>query len=117
MLAILNFLNAHNSPIFQPILMILISKFMVYRAFSDKTYLLLMLLSTTLYICTVEMLSEYILEQYVSIMHQSFVSPAPSGSGNSGTLSFSIIKALGKALLGGDKGALTWYGKLTWESA
>ena len=39
MLAILNFLNAHNLPIFQPILMILVSKFMVHRALSDKTYL------------------------------------------------------------------------------
>ena len=45
MLAILNFLNAHNLPIFQPILMILVSKFMVYRALSDKTYLSLGLLS------------------------------------------------------------------------
>ena len=32
MLAILNSLNAHNFPIFQPILMILVSKFMVHRA-------------------------------------------------------------------------------------
>ena len=39
MLAILNSLNAHNFPIFQPILMILVSKFMVHRALSDKTYL------------------------------------------------------------------------------
>ena len=39
MLAILNSLNAHN--IFQPILMILVSKCMVHRALSDKTYLLL----------------------------------------------------------------------------
>ena len=39
MLAILNSLNAHNLPIFQPILMILASKFMVRRALSDKTYL------------------------------------------------------------------------------
>ena len=39
MLAILNFLNAHNLPIFQPILMILVSKFMFHRAPSDKTYL------------------------------------------------------------------------------
>ena len=38
MLAILNSLNAHNLPVFQPILMILVSKFMVYRALSDKTY-------------------------------------------------------------------------------
>ena len=30
MLAILNFLNAHNLPFFQPILMILVSKFMVH---------------------------------------------------------------------------------------
>ena len=39
MLAILNFINAHNFPIFQPILMTLVSNFMVYRALSDKTYL------------------------------------------------------------------------------
>ena len=39
MLAILNSLNAHYFPIFQPILMILASKFMVHRALSDKTYL------------------------------------------------------------------------------
>ena len=45
MLAMLIFLNAHNLPIFQPILMILVSKLMVHRAFSDKTYLLLGLLS------------------------------------------------------------------------
>ena len=45
MLAILNYLNAHNSPILQPILMILVSKFMVYRALSGKTYLSLGLLS------------------------------------------------------------------------
>ena len=44
MLAILKFLNAHNFPIFQPILMILVSKFMVHRALSDKTYLSLGLL-------------------------------------------------------------------------
>ena len=45
MLAILNSLNAHNFPIFQLILMILVSKFMVHRALSDKTYLSLGLLS------------------------------------------------------------------------
>ena len=45
MLAILNSLNAHNLPIFQPILVILVSKFMVYRTLSDKTYLSLGLLS------------------------------------------------------------------------
>ena len=45
MLAILNFLNAHNLPIFLPILMILVSKIMVHRALSDKTYLSLGLLS------------------------------------------------------------------------
>ena len=39
MLAILNSLNAHNLPTFQPILMILISKFMFYKALSYKTYL------------------------------------------------------------------------------
>ena len=39
MLAKLNSLNAHNFPIFQSILMILVSKFMVYGALSDKTYL------------------------------------------------------------------------------
>ena len=46
MFAILNFLNAHSLPSFQPILMILVSKFMVHRALSDKTYFLLGLLST-----------------------------------------------------------------------
>ena len=45
MLAILNSLNVHNLPFFQPILMILVSKSMVHRALSDKTYLLLGLLS------------------------------------------------------------------------
>ena len=45
MLAILNFLNAHNLPIFQQILMILVSKFKVHRALSDKIYLSLGLLS------------------------------------------------------------------------
>ena len=45
MLAILNSLYAHNFPIFQPILIILVSKFMLYGALSDKTYLLLGLLS------------------------------------------------------------------------
>ena len=45
MLAILNSLNAHKLPIFQPIFMILVSKFMVHRALSDKTYLSLGLLS------------------------------------------------------------------------
>ena len=45
MLAISNSLNAHNFSIFQPILMILVSKLMVHRALSDKTYLLLGLLS------------------------------------------------------------------------
>ena len=45
MLAFFNSLNDHNFPIFQPILMILVSKFMVHRALSDKTYLSLGLLS------------------------------------------------------------------------
>ena len=45
MSAIFNSLNAHNLLIFQPILMILVSKFMVYRALSDKIYLSLGLLS------------------------------------------------------------------------
>ena len=39
MLAILNSLSARNLLIFQPILMILVSKFMVHRALSDKIYL------------------------------------------------------------------------------
>ena len=45
MSAILNSLNVHNFPIFQPILKKLVSKFMVYRALSDTTYLLSGLLS------------------------------------------------------------------------
>ena len=39
MLVILNSFNAHNLPIIQSILMILVSKSMVHRALSDKTYL------------------------------------------------------------------------------
>ena len=35
MLALLNSLNVHNFPIFQPILMILVLKFMVHRDPSD----------------------------------------------------------------------------------
>ena len=56
MLAKLNYLNAHNFPIFQPILMILVSKCTVHRALSNKTYLLLGLLSPltkSLYVITV----------------------------------------------------------------
>ena len=45
MLAILNSLNAHNLLNFQPILIILVSKFMVLRALPDKTYSSLRLLS------------------------------------------------------------------------
>ena len=45
MLSILNSLNAHNFLIFEPILMILVSKFMIHRVLSDKTYLSLGLLS------------------------------------------------------------------------
>ena len=44
MLAILNSLNGHKIPIFKPILMILLSKFMVHRVLSDKSYLSLGLL-------------------------------------------------------------------------
>ena len=45
MLAILNSLNAYNFPILQPILMILVSKFIVHRALSNKRYLSIGLLS------------------------------------------------------------------------
>ena len=48
MLAIFNSLNAHNLPIFQPILIILESKFMIHRALSDEAYLLLGLLSPSI---------------------------------------------------------------------
>ena len=44
MLAILSSLNAHSFPIFQPIWMIPVSKFMVHRALCDKTYVSLGLL-------------------------------------------------------------------------
>ena len=45
MLAKLNSLNAHSFPIFQPILIIIVSKFMVYKVLSDKAYISLGLLS------------------------------------------------------------------------
>ena len=57
MLAIINSLNAHNLPIFQPILMILVSKFMVHRALSDKTYLSLGLLSPLTQLCLMKYLT------------------------------------------------------------
>ena len=41
MSAILNSLNARDLPIFQPILMILVSKFMVHRVLSDKEILII----------------------------------------------------------------------------
>ena len=41
MSAILISLNARNFLIFQPILMTLVSKFMVFKALSNETYLLL----------------------------------------------------------------------------
>ena len=50
MSAILHFLNVHNLHIFHPILMILVSKFMVHTALSDKTYLSLGLLSPLRYV-------------------------------------------------------------------
>ena len=50
MKAILNSLNAHNFPIFQPILILLLSKFMVHKALSDKTYLSLGLLSPLIFV-------------------------------------------------------------------
>ena len=49
MFDILNSLNANNVPIFQPISMILVSKFMIHRALSDNTYLSLELLSPLIY--------------------------------------------------------------------
>ena len=64
MLAILNVLNAHSLPIFQPILMILVSKFMVHRALSDKTYLSLGLLSPLIF-----RLSKHILPFKLEIIH------------------------------------------------
>ena len=45
MLAILNSLNAYNFPIFQPIVITLMSKFMIHKALSDKAFLSLGLLS------------------------------------------------------------------------
>ena len=61
MTAISNSLNAHNLLIFQPILMKLVSKFMVYRVLSDKTYLLLGLLSPLM---KVESIAECSILQY-----------------------------------------------------
>ena len=50
MSAILNSLNDRNFLIFQPILMELVSKFIVYRALPDKTYLSLGLRSPLTFI-------------------------------------------------------------------
>ena len=61
MSAIFNSLNAHNFLIFQLILMKLVSKFIVYRALSDKTYLLLglrslLIFNSILYFCKIRRL-------------------------------------------------------------
>ena len=53
MSVVLNSLNAHILPIFQPILLLLVSNFMVYRALSDKIYLSLELLSPLIKFCVV----------------------------------------------------------------
>ena len=53
MSAIFNSLNVYNFLIFQPILMTLVSKFMVQRALSDKTYLLLGLRSPLRFILSI----------------------------------------------------------------
>ena len=60
MSAILNSLNVHSFLIFQPILITLVSKFMVYRALSDKTYLLLGLWSP---------LNKYVLSPHGALCH------------------------------------------------
>ena len=59
MLAILNSLNAHNIPVFEPILMILKSKFMFHRVLSDKAYLSLGLLSPLRFTKMVKCLLEF----------------------------------------------------------
>ena len=68
MFAILNSLNAHNLPNFQLILIILVSKFMVHRALSDKTYLSLGLLSPlTCYIQNFNILARVLTYTFMSI--------------------------------------------------
>ena len=64
MSAILNSLNAHNLLIFQQILMILVSKFMVYRALSDKTQLSLGLLSPLIQVKSIAECSKVSILQY-----------------------------------------------------
>ena len=59
MLVTLNSSNAHNLPIFQPISMILVSKSIVHRVLSDKTYLSLGLLSPLIFEFSFEMLINY----------------------------------------------------------
>ena len=60
MLVILNSLNARNFPILEPILMILVSKFMVHRVLPDKTYLSLGLLSSLIAIFLRLMLDQFL---------------------------------------------------------
>ena len=65
MTALLNSLNAHNLPILQPILMMLVSKFMVHRALSDKTYLSLELLSPLMKVESIAECSLWSILQYL----------------------------------------------------
>ena len=66
MLAILNSLNAHYIPIFQPILIILLSTFLVHRAITNKIYLLLGLLSPLSHV----LVCSFIVLQYVNLTLQ-----------------------------------------------
>ena len=64
-MAILNSLNAKNFPIFQLILMILVSKFMVHRALCDNTHLSSGLLSPLSY-------SKFSTDMYSDVDHHDF---------------------------------------------
>ena len=63
-MAILNSLKTHNFPIFEPILMIRLSIFMLHRDLSDKTYLSLGLLSPLIQIL---MIVENIFKIFIEI--------------------------------------------------
>ena len=67
MSAILNYLNGHNLHIFQPILMILVSKFMVHRVLSDKTYLALGLLSPLISILQTQSSAKSLISDSISV--------------------------------------------------
>ena len=69
-------LHSHNFPIFQPILMILVSNSMVHRAISDKTYLLFGLHPFKGKPVKFRCFCSLTIEHFKSVLHEAVISMA-----------------------------------------